>query len=268
MLVCEQYEVRISALIDDELPAGERLEVLEHLAGCPACKAYWEELLLIRDALREPEQKAPAGFADAVMARVRATAQEPCAAAEKKTLRFPGWKRVAGLAACCAVVLLGVWAMDFAPEMLSGGMNDCTVRNGAAPQMYAEDSNTGSAVWDYGLDTAAGAEEPEEDSGAYNAYNNADCGVPESTGETDDAKDARGESDYGEDIPAATLMTDSEVARKWVQDTLGEDWVSGESYTLSEEQYSVLRKALEDAGEQFNEIMGEKNDGSYRLLAE
>lgn len=267
MLVCEQFEARISALIDDELPAGERIEVLEHLAVCEACKAYWEELLLIRDALREPEQKAPAGFTDAVMARVRATAQESCSAPEKKILRFPGWKRVAGLAACCAVVLLGVWAMDFAPEI---GMDDCAVRNGAAPQMYAEDSATGSAAWDYGLDMADSAEAPEEDAGTYavNGAGNADCGEPESAGETDDAKDAQVKSDSGEDAPAATLATDSEVARQWLQDTLGEDWVSGESYALSEEQYDVLRKALEDAGEQFNEIVGEVNDGSYLLLAE
>ncbi len=257
MQVCEKYEARISALIDDELPAGERLEVLEHLDACPVCKAYWGELLLIRDALREPEQKAPAGFADAVMARVRATTQESCAAPEKKTLRFPGWKRMAGLAACCAVVLLGVWVMDLAPEML-GGADDCAVRNGAAPQMYAEDSNTGSAAWDYGFDAADSAEEPEADCGVYNAYNtdNAACyGAPESAGETDDAECGA----------AATLMTDSEVARRWVEDTLGEPWKS-KSYVLSKEQYGDLRKALEDAGEQFNEIVGEIQDGSYLLL--
>ena len=37
MQVCEKYEARISALIDDELPAGERLEVLEHLDACLVC---------------------------------------------------------------------------------------------------------------------------------------------------------------------------------------------------------------------------------------
>ena len=258
MLVCEQYKERISALIDDELPAAERVEVLEHLAGCETCKAYWEQLLLIRDALREEKQPAPTGFADAVMARVRATAQEPSTAAEKKILHFPGWKRFAGLAACCALVLLGVWALDLAPEMLSGGMDDCAVRNGAALQMYAEDAATGSAAWNYGLDMADTAEAPEEDAGTYNAYNNGDCGEPESIGETENAVDAKCGS-------AATLMTDSEVARRWVEETLGEPWKS-KSYVLSKEQYGDLRKALEDAGEQFNEIVGEINDGSYLLL--
>lgn len=256
MLVCKQYEARIGALIDDELTAAERVDVLEHLAVCPACKAYWEELLLIRDALRESDQTAPAGFADAVMARVRVTAQETNAAAEKKILRFPGWKRFAGLAACCALVLLGVWTMELAPEMMGGGMDDASVRNGAAPQMYAGDSSTGAAAENYGLNTVDSAE--DADCGAYSA-NNAAKEEPESSAVADD-------SAVAECGAAATLMTDSEVARRWVEDTLGESWKSGKSYVLSEEQYGDLRKALEDAGEQFNEVMGEIQDGSYLLL--
>lgn len=247
MQVCEKYEARISALIDDELPAGERMEVLEHLAQCPACKTYWEELLLIRDALRAPE-KAPAGFADAVMVRVRATAQE------RKTLRFPGWKRFAGLAACCALVLLGVWAMDLAPNLAGGGADNC-----AAPQMFAmdEDLMTGSTE-NCGLDTADSAE-PEATNGAAYGYDK----LPGSSRETDDEKTG----DNGVSS-AAVLTTDSAVAAKWVEDTLGEAWVSGARYSLSEEQYGELRGLLEDAGEGFNEIMGEKDSGSYELLAE
>lgn len=258
MLVCEKYEARIGALIDNELTAAERVEVLEHLAVCEACKAYWEQMLLIRDMLREPEEKAPAGFANAVMARVRVTAQESGAAAEKKTVRFPVWKRFAGLAACCAVVLLGVWAMDLAPGV---GMDDASVRNGCAPQMYAEDAGTGGAAESYGLNTADGADvAADADCGTYDAFN-ANAEMPESSAETDDAAADECEA-------AATLMTDSEVARRWVEDTLGETWRGGKSYVLSEEQYIDLRKTLEDAGEQFNEVMGEIQDGSYLLLTE
>lgn len=251
MLVCKDYEARISALIDDELTAAERVEVLEHLAQCPACKAYWEEMLLIRGALRATVE-VPAGFADAVMARVRATAQEKPVTAERKTLRFPGWKRFAGLAACCAVVLLGVWAMELAPN---SGADNCA----AAPQMYAtdEDLMTGSAE-SCGLDTADSAA-PEADNGAAYGYEMP----PGSSRETEDetAEDNAVSS-------AAVLMTDSDVAAKWVEDTLGEAWVSGASYSLSEEQYGELRGLLENAGEGFNEIMGEKDSGSYELLAE
>ena len=245
MLVCEQYETRISALIDDELTSEDRTDVLKHLSQCPACRAYWEQLLLVRDAIRNPEHAAPAGFADAVMARVRETEQDRPLAAEKKVLRFPGWKRYAGLAACCAVVLLGIFAMDFLPGMVSGGADECA-RNGAAPQMYAEDSLTGSAAESYGINTADSTEAADMDSGVY-ASDNASCRV---------------------ETAAATLMTSSTVAGQWVEENLGEDWVSGACYMLSEEQYSELREVLETAGEMFNEIIGETENGGYLLIAE
>ena len=71
MIVCKEYEARISALIDDVLTIDERIEVLEHLDNCPACRAYWEDLLSLRDLLRTEETPAPVGFTDADMARVR-----------------------------------------------------------------------------------------------------------------------------------------------------------------------------------------------------
>ena len=52
MKACKEFEARISALIDDELSPEERAAVLEHIADCPACKAYWEDLLTIGDILR------------------------------------------------------------------------------------------------------------------------------------------------------------------------------------------------------------------------
>ena len=245
VLVCKEYEARINALIDDELTAQERAQVLEHMAQCPACHAYWEELLQIRDALREPVE-VPAGFADGVMARVRETAQDS-AATQRKTLRFPLWKRFAGLAACCAVVLLGIWAMDF-PAMLGGSTGN------SAPQRFAREDNgsmTGSAE-SYGIDTADSA-----DNGAYNTNSAACDALPESGPEADDAA-----------ALTTVLATDSEIAAAWVRDTLGESWISGARYALSEEQYSALRELLVNAGERFNEIMGEQDSGMYQLLAE
>lgn len=264
MLVCENYEARISALIDDELTAQERVEVLEHIAQCPACRAYWEDQLLIRDALREPEA-APAGFADAVMARVRETAQDKCTEPEKKTLRFPGWKRFAGLAACCAVVLLGVWMMRALPGF---GMEMAATNNCAAPQMYARDENLpGNAAKSYGANTADGAAEiPEADNGAYDIGGVATYNAPPESAVESEADDAR--LDAKESGAAAMLTTGSDVAQQWVEDNLGEVWFSGARYALSEEQYGELRKALEDAGETFSVLMGENNSGGYELLAE
>ena len=253
MVVCKEYEARISALIDDELGARERIEVLEHIAQCPACKAYWEDLLSVRDALRAPEQTVPAGFADAVMARVRETAQEKTS--DKKMLRSPQWKRFAALAACCAVVVLGIWAADIAPEVGIDDMAMCATNGSAAPEMYAaqdENSDTGmtnEAAADYGISDS-------DDAAAYDA-------MPGSVEDPDNAKSYAENPDF-----TAAMLTDSDLAEQWVEDTLGEEWVSGASYALSEEQYQDLREMLEQSGEMFTEIMGDQSRSEYRLLAE
>lgn len=252
MIVCKEYEARISALIDDELSARERIEVLEHIAQCPACKAYWEDLLSIRDALRAQEG-VPAGFADAVMARVRVTAQEKVS--DRKVLRFPQWKRLAALTACCAVVVLGIWTADLASET---GMNDidmCATNGSAAPEMYAAQGDsadgamTDEAAEDYGIPDG-------DDAAAYNTM----------TGSVEDPDNTKSYTE-NPDFTAA-MLTDSDIAGQWVEDTLGEEWVSGAVYTLSEEQYAELRQALERSGEMFTEIMGDQSRSEYRLLAE
>ena len=244
MFVCKEYEARISALIDDELPPGERAEVLEHIAQCPACKAHWEDCLTMRDALRE-ESCAPVGFAESVMAQVRETAQETVSA--EKVLRFPGWKRFASLAACCAVIVLGVWMMGISPEK---NMSDCAVSNrSAAPEAVAENdcANNGMAF--------VGGDSTESYGFLDDGNSTPACEAP-----SDQSHDA-------ESNCSATMTTASKLAAQWVEQNLGENWVSGACYSLSEEQYFELRTLLEHAGELFNEITGNENDGGYLLLA-
>lgn len=107
MTVCEQYMEKISAFMDGELSDRERLDVMEHLALCPACKDYFEDQLVIREALAAGEETAPAGFAQAVMARVEKTEQ----AKRRAAARWRGWMAAA---ACCALAVLGAFAMgDF-----------------------------------------------------------------------------------------------------------------------------------------------------------
>ena len=250
MMMCKEYEARINALIDDELDASERIEVLEHIAQCPACKAYWEDLLSMRDMLRGQECSTPVGFSDAVMARVRVTKQDK--ATEKKVLRFPQWKRFAALAACCAVVALGVWAADFMPGVEAGSMNMSASNGAAAPETCDSISDSDvaeSSTADYGVcDT--------DDAAVYNT-------MPGTAEEPDKAKNYAENPDF-----IAAILTDSEVAAKWVKDTLGKEWHSDAVYTLSEEQYYELRKMLEKSGDTFTEITGDESRSEYRLLAE
>lgn len=267
MIVCKEYEARISALIDDELTAEERIEVMEHLARCPVCKAYWDDLLAMRDILRTQEQSVPAGFTDAVMARVRQTKQDTVR--ERKTLRFPRWKRFAALAACCAVVMLGIWSMDWMPN-LESSMDMAATNNCPAPERSAAqgDAMTGS-VWDNGCtnDSAQESEDysvsPDGTAATYEAPDEAPDASPESNAESDSVKTFAQNGDF-----AAAVVTASEVAGQWVEETLNVAWVSGASYTLSEEQYLKLCDLLRLEGEQFTEIMGNHADGGYCLLAE
>ncbi|MBR3704411.1 MAG: zf-HC2 domain-containing protein [Oscillospiraceae bacterium] len=265
MSVCKEYEARISALIDDELTNEERIEVLKHLDACPDCKAYWDDLLAMRNILRAQEVSVPAGFHDAVMARVRETKQD--AAPERKILRFPQWKRFSALAACCAVVMLGIWSMDLM-GVTENSMDKAALNGCAAPERAAQDKAMTGSVWDAGADDCS--ETPEVDYGAsdngasatYDAANTPDA-LPESDTAENSVKTFALNGGF-----TAAISTASEVAEKWVEDDLREVWSSGVIYTLSEEQYRDLRDLLTREGESFTEIMGDHTQGEYRLLAE
>lgn len=132
MRTCQEYEALISAFIDGALEEGDRAALMEHMAGCPACQAYFDDQIAIHDALEALEAEAPEGFAEQVMARVRTTAQEKpeeTAKDEKKVVSFPRWRRWAALAACCAVAALGVWSL--------GRQGEETAEDCAAVTQYA-----------------------------------------------------------------------------------------------------------------------------------
>lgn len=256
MVVCKEYESRIGALMDDELTAEERIAVLEHLAQCPACRAYWEDLLSVREALCTQTERAPVGFAEAVMARVHETKQD--VVSEQKVLRFPQWKRFAALAACCAVVLLGIWAI---PGVDNNSMDKAMTNGSAAPERARQESST----------TGSPTELPDvdydvsQDGGFAVWQSEMPDALPESNGEADDAKDCAEASacDF-----VAAIRTASVVAERWVQSYLGQEWRSGERYVLSEAQYYQLYELLKSADEAFTEIQGNTASTNYQLLAE
>lgn len=109
----ERLIENMSAWMDGELPdiadtpeAGGpddlELEVAEHQACCPSCRALFEELKELRAGFGAlPEPDPPEGFAQGVMDRIRA---------EEKPKVIPLFKRpqvraLAGLAACLVLVV-------------------------------------------------------------------------------------------------------------------------------------------------------------------
>lgn len=106
---CEQALEAVSAALDGELTAKERVELEAHLSVCPACRALAEDFSLLNAALMENEHAPPQMLAEQVMERI---------AGENKVVpissgRRPGQRRWMGLAAALALVVcaggLGVW---------------------------------------------------------------------------------------------------------------------------------------------------------------
>ena len=107
MLTCEEALERMSQALDGPLPLEERQALEEHLESCPECRAAYEALFQMEDALREiGETPAPAELSARVMEQIQAEA----APARRPAPRWnrAGWRNLAGLAAC-AVLCLGLW---------------------------------------------------------------------------------------------------------------------------------------------------------------
>lgn len=106
MKCCESYATFLSAYLDGECTPEETARVREHLKTCPGCRAYLQELSLLRDNFPDNQNiQVPPGMADGIMAAIR------CRAVPQKRKRVTWWKALIPLAACLAIVL----AIQFLP---------------------------------------------------------------------------------------------------------------------------------------------------------
>ena len=112
MKICEEYAALLDMYADGFCTEEETAQVRRHLAECPACRAYVEEILLMRAAFPDVEEtEVPDGFAEGVMAAIRAEATP-----RKK--RAMVWKRaLLPVAACLTLVV----ALRLVPSMANGG---------------------------------------------------------------------------------------------------------------------------------------------------
>lgn len=265
---CEEYQTLISTLLDHENTEEELAALIEHLASCEDCKTYLSDQILIHNTMQGLSCKAPDGFTEGVMARVHGTKQElpepapekspESPAEEKKTIAFPRRMRWAGLAACCAVILAGVWFAEF------GSMSMSAVANSAAPQMGyrieapAEASETAESSAEYrreGSETASAESAPcSEGAGEESALTQmADSSV---------GSDCVGQTDY-----AVQLTTGSADAAAWVERTLRESWVSGTVYEITREQYEEVTALLNAQDAAFTVLVGAEDSTRYLLCA-
>ncbi len=108
MRTCEEFQEQISGFLDDGLSPAERVELMAHLADCPACKACFDDLLAIHEAMAGERVPAPQGFARSVMAGLPQQ--------EAKPRKTPLAARILAAAACLMFVFTGVWMMGGSRE--------------------------------------------------------------------------------------------------------------------------------------------------------
>ena len=108
MMPCEAVEVELSAYLDGELSAEERVGLEAHLRTCQACKSTLADLELVKTTLAAiPKVKAPAGLAANIHREVACEKPiariQPIHAARRKMLWGPA---AVGLAAMLMLSLL------------------------------------------------------------------------------------------------------------------------------------------------------------------
>jgi len=118
MTGCERYTEAIGDDVDGALDGRARLELEEHLAGCPSCRALAADLRQIRDAARrlepvEPPARVWTEISRRVAADAGARATAPIAPAHGRRSAFASWLSPAwqaGLAAAAVLALITVTA--------------------------------------------------------------------------------------------------------------------------------------------------------------
>lgn len=110
MKLCEEYASLLDPMLDGALDAADAARVRAHLSVCPVCAAYMEDAAALRRAFGTLEEvQPPDGFADGVMAAVRA------GGAPRKQTIGRRVRVLASLAACAAVVLIAARFTSTAP---------------------------------------------------------------------------------------------------------------------------------------------------------
>jgi len=66
---CEWVADRISDLVAERLPTGERAQCLGHIAGCPDCSDAYRGASALLELRAQPVEAAPAGLFERVMER-------------------------------------------------------------------------------------------------------------------------------------------------------------------------------------------------------
>ena len=156
MVSCEDALLLMSEALDGPLPLDRRQVLEEHLDGCPECRAAWEVLRPMTDALRDlGETPAPAELSTRVMDQIRAESGKTVPISRWKRAKWQRWAGLAACAALCVGLYCGASYRGSPAPAASGQAADSTFQTRALSPETGEDAGVSPAAAPYSL--------PEED---------------------------------------------------------------------------------------------------------
>jgi anti-sigma factor RsiW len=103
---CDEYQVKVSVMMDNELSDSEGEELLSHLGNCRACRQEFRSQLALRSGLKEDVPLlAPRELDEKVLGRLH-EAGRPSAAGRR--LGAAIWRRTVSMPLPLAAVLAGL----------------------------------------------------------------------------------------------------------------------------------------------------------------
>lgn len=151
MISCDQIELSINLYLDDMLPSEELPALKAHLEHCPECRAVYEQLLALKNAVAALDEPVPEALHERILTYVAENTRQPESVPGKKLLSFRRWGKALAAAAACGII--GITALYFGPqesgdamEQLSNGAEASTMSNesvpdGALPEAPSESSD-------------------------------------------------------------------------------------------------------------------------------
>ena len=237
MKYCENFAALLDPFVDGELSPDEMARVQAHLDGCPACRAYADDALAIRASFPDAEDTpVPDGFAESVMARIRAEAASQAEAAPQKKTSRPWLKALASLAACCAIVLLA------APMFSHSSKTEAAPAE--APAAAADTAASTERAMEFALTEEApageSAEESREDLASSKLYDAAPAPSAADSGATAYCTEA--------DTTSWLTLTAEEAGSLLADFTPAEETETELRYELTSGELETLLAALSEAG--------------------
>lgn len=151
MISCDQIELSINLYLDDMLPSEELPALKAHLEHCPECRAVYEQLLALKNAVAVLDEPVPEALHERILTYVAENTRQPESVPGKKQLSFRLWGKALAAAAACGII--GITALYFGPqesgdamEQLSNGaessaMSNESVPDGALPEVPSASSD-------------------------------------------------------------------------------------------------------------------------------